>query len=135
MAASQRRAVVTDGYESPSEDNQPSFFFGSTPTASGTTTPARKSLSAPNPTAAFLSPGRSHLALRPAGRDVSPNATQLSNTPPNLDTVILDKENQALPRRVGLRDRIACYQWTFFTMVWAANQPIIFGSSNSFPRI
>lgn len=119
MAASQRRAVVADGYESPTEDNQPSFFFGSTPTASGTTTPARISFSAPNPAVAFFAQGsrRSHLTLRPAGRDISPDAAQLSHTPPNLDTVILDKENQALPRRVGLRDRIACYQWTFFTMV------------------
>lgn len=119
MAASQRRAVVADGYESPTEDNQPSFFFGSTPTASGTTTPARISFSAPNPAAVFLTHGfrRSQLGLHPAGRDINLDATQLSNTPPNLDTVILDKENQALPRRVGLRDRIACYQWTFFTMV------------------
>ncbi|KAM0465176.1 hypothetical protein ACHAPV_002172 [Trichoderma viride] len=119
MAASQRRAVVADGYESPTEDNQPSFFFGSTPTASGTNTPARISFSAPNLTAAFLAQGsrRPHLSPYPAGRDVNHDAAQLSQTPPNLDTVILDKENQALPRRVGLRDRIACYQWTFFTMV------------------
>ncbi|KAM0250910.1 hypothetical protein ACHAQJ_008445 [Trichoderma viride] len=50
MAASQRRALVgvanpVDGYESPNEDNQPAFFFGPTPTASGATTPARISLS------------------------------------------------------------------------------------------
>lgn len=111
MAASQRRAVVTDGYESPSEDNQPAFFFGATPTASGANTPARISFSAPNLTAAHFAQGsrRSPYGLH--------HATPLSNSPPNLDTVILDKENQALPRRVGLRDRIACYQWTFFTMV------------------
>ncbi|KAL9489462.1 hypothetical protein ACSS6W_001739 [Trichoderma asperelloides] len=123
MAASQRRAVVADGYESPTEENQPCFFFGATPTASGTTTPARKSLSAPNPAAALFAQGASrrsqHLALHPSGRDISPDAAQLSHTPPNLDTVILDKENQAMPRRVGLRDRIACYQWTFFTMTMA----------------
>lgn len=120
MAASQRRAVVADGYESPTEDNQPSFF-GSTPTASGTNTPARISFSAPNLTAAFVAQGsrRPHLGPYSAGRDVNLGATQPSHTPPNLDTVILDKENQALPRRVGLRDRIACYQWTFFTMTMA----------------
>ncbi|KAM0486064.1 hypothetical protein ACHAPX_000765 [Trichoderma viride] len=122
MAASQRRAVVADGYESPTEDNQPSFFYGSTPTASGTNTPARISFSAPNLTrAAFLAQGsrRAHLGLHPAGRDINHDGTPNSHTPPNLDTVILDKENQALPRRVGLRDRIACYQWTFFTMTMA----------------
>lgn len=78
------------------------------------------SFSAPNLTrAAFLAQGsrRSHVGLHPAGRDINHDGTPVSHTPPNLDTVILDKENQALPRRVGLRDRIACYQWTFFTMV------------------
>ncbi|KAL7922954.1 voltage-dependent anion channel domain-containing protein [Trichoderma austrokoningii] len=123
MAASQRRAVVTDGYESPTEDNQPAFFFGSTPTASGANTPARISFSAPNLTAAaYLTQGsrRSQLhGLHPTGRDINLDATPPSNTPPNLDSVILDKENQALPHRVGLRDRIACYQWTFFTMTMA----------------
>jgi hypothetical protein len=119
MAASQRRTVVADGYESPTEDNQPSFFFGSTPTASGANTPARISFSAPNLAAAFPAQGsrRTHHGLYPAGRDINHDGTPISHTPPNLDTVILDKENQALPRRVGLRDRIACYQWTFFTMV------------------
>ncbi|KAL7795278.1 voltage-dependent anion channel domain-containing protein [Trichoderma ceciliae] len=124
MAPSQRCALVGDGYESPTEDNQPPFFFGSTPTASGATTPARISLSAPTPGTASISflaqaPRRSHLALHPPCRDAGPDTYQSSGSQPNLDSVILDREKHVLPRRVGLRDRIACYQWTFFTMTMA----------------
>ncbi|RFU81751.1 hypothetical protein TARUN_453 [Trichoderma arundinaceum] len=123
MAPSQRCAVV-DGYESPTEDNQPSVFFGSTPTASGANTPARISLSTPNPSALSISflaqaPRRPHLAYPATGRGISPDTHQSSGSPPNLDSVILDLEKNALPRRIGLRDRIACYQWTFFTMTMA----------------
>lgn len=127
MAASQRGTLVgfampADGYESPTEDNQPAFFFGPTPTASGATTPARISISAPTPTAAavtFLERAhpRLHFARYPPSRDVSPDMYQASNGPPNLDSVVLDGEKSSLPRQIGLKDRIACYQWTFFTMV------------------
>ncbi|KAL7937510.1 voltage-dependent anion channel domain-containing protein [Trichoderma chlorosporum] len=133
MAPSQRGASVgfmlADGYESPTEDNQPAFFFGPTPTASGATTPARISLSAAAPNAAgvtFLERAhprlhrlqRLQLARNPPSRDPSPDTYQSSIGPSNLDSV-LDGEKGSVSRKVGLRDRIACYQWTFFTMTMA----------------
>ncbi|UKZ54773.1 hypothetical protein TrVGV298_008586 [Trichoderma virens] len=133
MAASQRGAsvgfAVPDGYESPTEDNLPGFFFGPTPTASGATTPARISISAATPTAGgvtFLERAhprlqrlqRMQLARHPPSRDVSPDMYQSSIGPSNLDSV-LDGEKGGSSRQVGLKDRIACYQWTFFTMTMA----------------
>ncbi|KAH6610251.1 hypothetical protein Trco_000271 [Trichoderma cornu-damae] len=125
MAASRQFALVgvaalADGYESPTEDNQPAFFFASTPTASGATTPARISLSAPAPAAASISfLRRSHLAFQTPSRDTSPDGYQASGSRPNLASAVLDEEKHASSRRVGLRDRIACHQWTFFTMTMA----------------
>ncbi|QYT01349.1 hypothetical protein H0G86_008392 [Trichoderma simmonsii] len=137
MASSQRGASVGfalpfDGYESPTEDNQPGFFFGPTPTHSGATTPARISISAATQnvtTVTFLE--RAHPRLyrlqrqqharqppSPPSRDPSPDGYQSSVGPSNLDSV-LDEEKGSSSRKVGLKDRIACYQWTFFTMTMA----------------
>ncbi|KAL6871177.1 voltage-dependent anion channel domain-containing protein [Trichoderma novae-zelandiae] len=134
MAAPHRDALVgfstpADGYESPTEDNQPAFFFGPTPTASGATTPARILVSGPTSVAAgvrFLERAHPRLsrlqqarARQPPSRDVSPDAYQSSTGPSNLDAVVLDTEKSSAPPRIGLKDRIACYQWTFFTMTMA----------------
>ncbi|KAL7944441.1 voltage-dependent anion channel domain-containing protein [Trichoderma barbatum] len=134
MATSQRGAVLgfsmpADGYESPTEDNQPAFFFGPTPTASGATTPARISISAATANAAsvtFLERAHPRLqrlqrmqrARNPPSRDASPDTYQSSIGPSNLDTV-LDEDKSSVSRKIGLKDRIACYQWTFFTMTMA----------------
>ncbi|EGR52852.1 uncharacterized protein TRIREDRAFT_54391 [Trichoderma reesei QM6a] len=113
MAAPHRDALVgsstpTDGYESPTEENQPAFFFGPTPTASGATTPARIPITCQASVAAgvtFLE--RAHPRL---------DGYQSSNGPSNLDAVVRDTEKSSVHRQVGLKDRIACYQWQFFTM-------------------
>lgn len=133
MASPHRDALVgsstpADGYESPTEDNQPAFFFGPTPTASGATTPARIPISCQASVAAgvtFLERAHPRLgrlqqarARQPPSRDPSPDGYQSSNGPPNLDAVVRDTEKSSvIPRQVGLKDRIACYQWQFFTMV------------------
>ncbi|PTB79192.1 hypothetical protein M440DRAFT_1327620 [Trichoderma longibrachiatum ATCC 18648] len=135
MAYPHRDALVgsstpADGYESPTEDNQPAFFFGPTPTASGATTPARIPISCQASVAAgvtFLERAHPRLgrlqqarARQPPSRDPSPDGYQSSNGPPNLDAVVRDTEKSSvIPRQVGLKDRIACYQWQFFTMTMA----------------
>ncbi|OTA02478.1 hypothetical protein A9Z42_0028450 [Trichoderma parareesei] len=131
MAAPHRDALVgsstpTDGYESPTEENQPAFFFGPTPTASGATTPARIPITCQASVAAgvtFLERAHPRLgrlqqarARQPPSRDPSPDGYQSSNGPSNLDAVVRDTEKSSVPRQVGLKDRIACYQWQFFTM-------------------
>ncbi|ETS06613.1 hypothetical protein M419DRAFT_68750 [Trichoderma reesei RUT C-30] len=134
MAAPHRDALVgsstpTDGYESPTEENQPAFFFGPTPTASGATTPARIPITCQASVAAgvtFLERAHPRLgrlqqarARQPPSRDPSPDGYQSSNGPSNLDAVVRDTEKSSVHRQVGLKDRIACYQWQFFTMTMA----------------
>ncbi|KAK1251142.1 hypothetical protein MKX07_005697 [Trichoderma sp. CBMAI-0711] len=124
-----RSSTPTDGYESPTEENQPAFFFGPTPTASGATTPARIPITCQASVAAgvtFLERAHPRLgrlqqarARQPPSRDPSPDGYQSSNGPSNLDAVVRDTEKSSVPRQVGLKDRIACYQWQFFTMTMA----------------
>lgn len=122
-------ATPTCGYESPTEENQPAFFFTPSPAASGTVTPVRISASASvsasvsSPAlASVMSPAlRPPFPSRPSYNIITSGNQSLSfSTPfdrPSLNDVV-EKAGEASPtRRVGIRDRIACYQWTYFTMV------------------
>lgn len=39
------------------------------------------------------------------------------SNPSSLDDMVEKAHNDATKKKVGVRDRIACYQWTYFTMV------------------
>lgn len=89
-------------YESPNEDNQPAFFSqhqqqGSEHEPSQPSRPVL--LSRPSHMVSFAPP--------------SPPQTNGSG----LDDIMSKAEKLTPGRKVGIKDRIACYQWTYFTMV------------------
>ncbi|KAF5006117.1 hypothetical protein FDECE_7489 [Fusarium decemcellulare] len=112
------------GYESPSEDNLPPFFTSTSAPApanletSRTERPAvrrpplveRPSYAAASPPGA---PGDSPGGARHPSRLLNNSSTLTSNS---LNHVMANAEKASPARKVGIRDRIACYQWTYFTM-------------------
>ena len=84
-------------YESPTDEHHPPFFDSVLPPSSAA---KLRPLYAPrSPTHA------DH-------HDPSASSNQLS-----LDDVVANAEKRNPNRKVGLRDRVACFQWTYFTMV------------------
>ncbi|KAK7430593.1 hypothetical protein QQZ08_002885 [Neonectria magnoliae] len=102
------------GYESPSEDNVPPFFTPSLSSVNATAGPG--SVPAPVP-----------VSRRPVfAQRLSYIAENGSRTPnglshghslgSSLNHVMASAEKTSLNHKIGIRDRIACYQWTYFTM-------------------
>ncbi|KND94472.1 hypothetical protein TOPH_01122 [Tolypocladium ophioglossoides CBS 100239] len=87
-----RAASPGCGYESPSEDNQPGFFLSPSPTSSPPALPRR-----------FQKACRSNTAM--------PRSNQS-----NLNDLVAKAEKMLPNGRGTIKDRIACYQWTYFTM-------------------
>ncbi|KAG6024598.1 hypothetical protein E4U41_001731 [Claviceps citrina] len=100
------------GYESPNEDNQPAFFSSPSPTPSMQLAQLAP-LSAAPPTRGLPTSAptlRSRVAFSP--RLPASNPSSILN--------VMNTADKARPaREVTLKDRIACYQWTFFTMTMA----------------
>jgi hypothetical protein len=124
MAPSRHPMVVSDpsfllatGYESPSEENPP-FIAGA-----GDATPA------PNDRPVAVT--RPPLVQRPSyiaaaapddPRTDRRNPTRMLNnastpTSNSLNHVMAIAEKSPVTPKVGIRDRIACHRWTYFTMV------------------
>jgi hypothetical protein len=111
------------GYESPSEESHPAFYHAEN------TAPAAQCISSvtlhgpPAAAAPVAGPSkRPAYASRPsfvvAQQDA--NQAQMSSAgsnPSSLDDMVEKAHNDATKKKVGVRDRIACYQWTYFTMV------------------
>ncbi|KAM0427028.1 hypothetical protein ACHAPT_007926 [Fusarium lateritium] len=98
------------GYESPSEENPPFL--------SGDATPVSNGRSARPP----LVQRPSYVAATPPNgdRDAVRNFTRVNNastpTSNSLNHVMAIAEKSPVTPRVGIRDRIACHRWTYFTM-------------------
>lgn len=105
--------------ESSNEEDQAGRFASLSPTP---THAIQQTQDAPSPMLSLAS-GPSDVAATPPGvsftTDVSPT-NQLS-----IDAVA-NKAEKLRPRgTVTLKDRVACYQWTYFTMVWRKQAPVI----------
>lgn len=108
-------AGSTCGYESPSEENHAEFF------ALEHGLPQRHKSAGPtmNTTLPTIRPAfvmrPSYMASAPP--DIhGPNTSARSNQS-SLNDVLYKSKQQPQQGKVGIRDRIACYKWTFFTMV------------------
>ncbi|KAL6400587.1 malic acid transport protein [Ilyonectria robusta] len=117
-------AGAGNGYESPSEDNLPPFFAsssGATAAATTATTPAA-------PPALVAATRRPIFVQRPSyivatGPPLPENGSRTPNglnhghsLSSSLNHVMASAEKASPNHRIGIRDRIACYQWTYFTM-------------------
>ncbi|KAL6913410.1 hypothetical protein FSHL1_011086 [Fusarium sambucinum] len=113
---------LTTGYESPSEEHPPFFsVVASAPAApdgKANTNPRRLAVQRPpltqRPsyiTAIAPDDGDGNNQSRP--RLVNQSSTITSHS---LNHIMATVEKTSQNRRVGLRDRIACYQWTYFTL-------------------
>lgn len=107
--------VASTGYESPSEENPPPPFIA----GAGHATPA--------PTNRPVALTRPALVQRPsyvaaAAPDDHRNPARMLNsastpTSNSLNHVMAVAEKSPTTPKVGIRDRIACHRWTYFTMV------------------
>ncbi|KAK4095081.1 hypothetical protein Purlil1_777 [Purpureocillium lilacinum] len=122
------RAVSSQGcgYESPTEENQPPFFSSPSPTPSfhqphGSAAVApRPAAHGPVPRAPLTS--RPSYVAAPASDGHAHAARGHGRWPPNQSSLngMVEKAETMLPdAKVTLKDRIACYQWTYFTMTMA----------------
>ena len=93
-----RGTPVGNGYESPTEETH-NVLFASQPVAGITT--ARPPL---------VSRASHMIAIQPQEHGARTNASSLND-------VITQAEKQGPKGKVSIKDRIACHQWTYFTMV------------------
>jgi hypothetical protein len=113
-------SALATGYESPSEENPPFFsVVASAPAAPGTAhsrhhVVPRPALSQRPSYITAIPPEHTNGHARP-GRLLNNESTLTSNS---LNHVIATAEKGPGNQKVGIRDRIACYQWTYFTMVY-----------------
>lgn len=125
------RAGAGNGYESPSEDNLPPFFTSS----SGATT-AATTAATPAATPALVAATRRPIFVqRPSyiaatGAPLPENGSRTPNglnhghsLSSSLNHVMASAEKASPNHKIGIRDRIACYQWTYFTMVSPQTRP------------
>ncbi|KAF5976173.1 Malic acid transport [Fusarium coicis] len=111
-------SALATGYESPSEENPPFFpVVVSAPAAPGTAhsrhhVVPRPALSQRPSYITAIPPEHTNGHARP-GRLLNNESTLTSNS---LNHVIATAEKGPGNQKVGIRDRIACYQWTYFTM-------------------
>ncbi|ENH68438.1 Voltage-dependent anion channel superfamily [Fusarium oxysporum f. sp. vasinfectum] len=111
-------SALATGYESPSEENPPFFsVVASAPAAPGTAhsrhhVMPRPALSQRPSYITAIAPEHTNGHARP-GRLLNNESTLTSNS---LNHVIATAEKGPGNQKVSIRDRIACYQWTYFTM-------------------
>ncbi|KAF5671285.1 Malic acid transport [Fusarium circinatum] len=111
-------SALATGYESPSEENPPFFsVVASAPAAPGAALSRhhvvpRPALSQRPSYITAIPPEHTNGHARP-GRLLNNESTLTSNS---LNHVIATAEKGPGNQKVGFRDRIACYQWTYFTM-------------------
>ncbi|KAF5622515.1 Malic acid transport [Fusarium sp. NRRL 52700] len=112
-------SALATGYESPSEENPPFFsVVASAPAAPGTAHSRhdhvlpRPALSQRPSYITAIPPEHTNGHARP-GRLLNNESTLTSNS---LNHVIATVDKGPGNQKVGIRDRIACYQWTYFTM-------------------
>ncbi|POR38133.1 hypothetical protein TPAR_01658, partial [Tolypocladium paradoxum] len=129
IMAAQRSQVVASpgsraaspgcGYESPSKDNQPGFFLSPSPTPSihRSRPPVPAPAGAPAARPPFLAKP-SYVAAAPPERLSFNTAVPRSNQP-SLNDLVAKSEKMPPNGKVTIKDRIACYQWTYFTMTMA----------------
>ncbi|KAF5658358.1 malic acid transport [Fusarium heterosporum] len=109
-------SALATGYESPSEENPPFFSAVATPaTAPETRRPVvpRPALAQRPSYGAALAPGDTDGNSQRPARLLHHGSTLTSNS---LNNVMAKAETSPEGRKVGLRDRIACHRWTYFTM-------------------
>ena len=97
-------------YESPNEENQLAFFSQRPSQQRASSTDAQgggpSRLSRP-----VLLSRPSHIV------SLSPSSSPNADNGYGLDTVMSRAEKLGPDHKVGIKDRIACYKWTYFTMV------------------
>ncbi|KAK6701338.1 hypothetical protein SNK04_011268 [Fusarium graminearum] len=118
--ASASASGLTTGYESPSEEHPP-FFTAAAPAAhDGKTNQNPRRLAVPRPALTQRPSYIAAIAFEDAnGNNQSrPRLVNQSSTitAHSLNHVMATVEKTPQSRKIGLRDRIACYQWTYFTL-------------------
>ncbi|KAH7310658.1 voltage-dependent anion channel-domain-containing protein [Stachybotrys elegans] len=111
-----RDGVLLDGigYESPGED----FFSAATPPLAHEPVqrPVPASAAVPRPAILQRSARAVSYDRYPPSRSPPPQLPFTQSSPASLNDLVAEPGPLG---RVGLRDRIACYEWTFFTMTMA----------------
>ena len=102
------------GYESPNEESTPAFFSENN---QQTLNEIKRTRSQQDPISASGPVRRPNLISRPSHMVAVPPPNRRANTGSSLNDMLSGAEKPRPGAKVGIKDRIACYQWTWFTMV------------------
>ncbi|KAK7417128.1 hypothetical protein QQX98_004731 [Neonectria punicea] len=102
------------GYESPSEDNVPPFFTPSSSSVNATASPGSVPALVPVSRRPVSAQRPSYIAEN--GSRTLNGLSHGHSLGSSLNHVMASAEKTSPNHKVGIRDRIACYQWTYFTM-------------------
>lgn len=114
MAPASTQVVANCGYQTPDEQNRPSYFAPPTPAPA---VASRRPAFVPHPSYGPVLPpdGDGSYGNDDGEAGPSPKGTGQDDTNRNnLDSRL---EKRSSRGKVGLRDRISCHRWTWFTMV------------------
>lgn len=100
------------GYESPNEENHPEFFLHGQRHRMNPRSQHQSSGNGASTPTGRVRPG---LASRPSHMVSYP--PHLPNNGSSLNELVTKSEKFPPGHKVSIKDRIACYRWTYFTMV------------------
>lgn len=101
------------GYQTPTEESHPPFIRTAPPTPTGSPPPTLPPAPATAPPPAPRRPPLLQLPSYYLRRREEPRR----HVNPSLDDMLHKGVRRPRGGQVGFLDRVACYQWTFFTMV------------------
>ncbi|KAF6833134.1 C4-dicarboxylate transporter/malic acid transporter [Colletotrichum musicola] len=108
MAPASAKVVADCGYQTPDEQNRPSYFASPTPSPAVT---SRRPAFVPHPSYGPVLPpdGEGEAGAGPGPEGPGEEDTNRGNLDARL-------EKSSSRGKVGIRDRISCHRWTWFTM-------------------
>ncbi|KAF6819972.1 c4-dicarboxylate transporter malic acid transporter [Colletotrichum sojae] len=108
MAPASAKVVADCGYQTPDEQNRPSYFASPTPSPAVT---SRRPAFVPHPSYGPVLPPDGEAE---AGAGPGPEGTGEEDI--NRGNLGARLEKRSSRGKVGIRDRISCHRWTWFTM-------------------
>lgn len=114
-AGSQVERIDSSGYESPDENCQPPFVTPPSGTPAATPLPNDETAQTSNLVPPSTSGTRTNADSREASQAHRRKGENSHGS--SLNNVLANMDRTGRGKKVGIRDRLACHQWTWFAMV------------------